>query len=228
VLTGEGAGRALIVTTDVALGELVKEPLALFVEGFSRNDFATEIAEVGEPVTGIERELRVDLFAEALGQGWAGSRGRDGDLEVSAANDGGEIEVAEGWVVNCVADNVFCSGFVKDGSVDSGNIGSGYDEEVSSKIAFEVLALMPLDLAGGGEVGDAFGRYRGDDGHFGMCGLQGLDLGLSQVATADDDARASGDLKEDREEIHTIRLLLSGSYAQDSLRGFEQQGMKRS
>ncbi len=100
---------------------------------------------------------------------------------------------------------------MKDGAVDGGDVGGGYDEKVSCEIALCVLTLMPFDFTDGGEVGDALSGFRGDDSYFGVRCLQGLDLGFSQMASADDDARASGDLEEDREEIHTIRLLLSGS-----------------
>jgi len=127
VFTGEGAGGALIVAADVTLGKLVKEPLALFVEGLGSYDLAAEIAEVGEPVTSVERELGVDLFAKALGQGRAGSGGGDGDLEISTADDGREVEVAEGWIVYCVADDVFCGGFVKDRAINGRDVGGGYD-----------------------------------------------------------------------------------------------------
>ncbi len=82
VFAGQLTGRALIVAADLTLSELVEEPLALFVEGFGGDDLAAEVAEVGEPVAEVEGELGVDLFAEALGQGRAGSGGGDGDLQV--------------------------------------------------------------------------------------------------------------------------------------------------
>ena len=46
MFAGEGAGGALVVAADFALGELMEEPLALFVEGLDCDDFAAKIAEV--------------------------------------------------------------------------------------------------------------------------------------------------------------------------------------
>ena len=69
VFAGEGAGGAAVVAADFAGGELVEEEAAGFVEGFGGYYFAAEVAEVGEPVAGVEGELGVDLLAEALGEG---------------------------------------------------------------------------------------------------------------------------------------------------------------
>ncbi len=82
-----------------------------------------------------------------LGEGGAGSRGGDGDLEVSAADDGREVEVAEGWVVDCVAEDAFFGGFGEDGSVDGGDVGGGYDEEAAGQVSVGVFALVPGELA---------------------------------------------------------------------------------
>ena len=163
MFTGEGAGRALIVTADVALGELVEEPLALFVERLSGYNLAAEIAEVGEPVAGVERELGIDLFAQPLSESGAGTGGGDGDLEISATDDGREVEVAEGWIVDGIADDVFCGGLVKDRAINCRDIGGGDDEKVSCEITFGVFTLMPFELTGGGEVCDAFGGCWSDD-----------------------------------------------------------------
>src|SRR5258708_766742 len=91
VLAGEHAGGALVEAADLATGELVEEELALVVEGLGCDNLAAEIAEVGEPVAGVEGELGVDLLTQALGEGGAGAGGGDGDLEIAAADDGGEV-----------------------------------------------------------------------------------------------------------------------------------------
>jgi hypothetical protein len=208
VLAGEGAGGALVVAADLALGELVEEPLALVVEGLGGYDLAAEVTEVGEPIAEVEGELGVELLAEALGEGWAGSGGGDGDLEVSAADYGGEVEVAEGRVVDGVAEDVALGGFVEDGPVDCRVVGGGDYEEVSREVSGGVLTLKPFDLSSGGEVGDALSGLGGDDGDFGVCGLEGLDFGFSEMAGADDDAWAGGDFQEDGEEIHGDSLMM--------------------
>ena len=69
VFAGEGAGGAAVVAADFAGGELVEQEAAGFVEGLGGYYFAAEVAEVGEPVAGVEGELVVDLLAEALGEG---------------------------------------------------------------------------------------------------------------------------------------------------------------
>ena len=175
----------------------MEEEAAGFVEGLGGYYFAAEVAEVGEPVAGVEGELGVDLFAEALGEGGAGSGGGDGDLEVAAADYGGEVEVAEGWVVDGVAEDVVGGGFVEDGAVYGGDVGGGYYEEVILYVACGVVALVEGDLAGGGEVEDSVAGLGGDDGDLAVGGAEGLDLGLGEVAGADDEAGAAGEFEED-------------------------------
>ena len=47
----------------------MEEEATGLVEGLGGYYFAAEVSEVGEPVSGVEGELFVDLFAEALGEG---------------------------------------------------------------------------------------------------------------------------------------------------------------
>src|SRR5579871_1463486 len=118
----------------------MEQEAAGFVEGFGGHYFAAEVPEVGEPVSEVEGELGVEILAELLGESGAGSSGGDGDLEVSAADYGGEVEVAEGWVVDGVAEDAFFGGFGEDGSVDGGVVGGGYDEEGVGQVALLVWA----------------------------------------------------------------------------------------
>src|ERR1700736_240794 len=106
VFAREGAGGALVEAADLAGGELVKEKLAGLVEGLGSDHLAAEVAEVGQPIAGVERELGVDLFAQALGERRAGSSGGDGNLQITATDNGREVEVAVRWVVDGVADDV--------------------------------------------------------------------------------------------------------------------------
>ncbi len=110
MLAGVGAGGAGVVAADLAGGEGVEELLAGFVEGLKLEDFAAEVAELGEPGAEVEREGGVELLAEALGERGRVAGGGDGDLEVAAFDDGGEVEVAVGWVVDGVAEDVFGGG----------------------------------------------------------------------------------------------------------------------
>ena len=210
VLAGEDAGGALVEAADLAAGELVEEQLALVVEGLGGDDLAAEIAEVGEPVAGVEGELGVDLLAQALGEGGAGAGGGDGDLEVAAADDGGEVEVAEGWVVDGVAEDVGGDGLVVDGAVDGGVVGGGDDEEVVGfgvgHVAGGVGALVAVISPAAARSRDALAGVGGDDGDVGVGGAERFDLGLGQIAGSDDEATAAGELEEDGEEGHSIWL----------------------
>ena len=128
---GEGAGGAGFVGADVAAGEGMEQLFAGVVEGFELEDLAAEIAELGEPVAGVQGEYGVDLLSEALGESGGVAGGGNGNLEVSAADDGGEVEVAEGRVVDGVDQDAGGFGFGEDGPVDGGVVSSGYGEEVS-------------------------------------------------------------------------------------------------
>src|SRR5215469_1558928 len=110
---GELARGALVVGADFAPGELMEKEAALFVEGLGSDHLTAEVAKLGEPVAEVKRELFVDFFAELLGEGWRVAGGGDGDLEVSATDDGREVEVTEGRVVDGVAENSGRGGFAK-------------------------------------------------------------------------------------------------------------------
>ena len=171
MLSCEEAGGAGVVAADFALSELVEEPFALVVEWFGCDDFAAQIAEVGEPVAGIERKLRVDLFAQSLSERGAGAVGGDGDLQVAAAHDGREVEVAEGRVVDGVAEDVVLGGFLVDGAVDSWIVGRCDDEELASEVSCGVVALLPFDFTGSSKGRDSrrgLGRDNSDAG-VGAC-----------------------------------------------------------
>ena len=206
VFAGEEAGGALVEAADFAGGELVEEEFAFFVEGLGLGDFAAEVAEVGEPVAGVEGELGVDLFAEALGKSGRGSGGGDGDLKVAAADDGGEVEVAVGWVVDGVAEDVAGLGFEVDGAVDGGDVGGSDDEEVGGlwggDIAGGIGAGEIGDVSGGGHFEDARAGVGRDDGDVGVGGAEGLDFGFGEIAGTDDEAAAGGEFEEDGEEVH--------------------------
>jgi hypothetical protein len=47
---------------------VVEQLLAGLVQGLQLEDFAAQVAELGEPVAGVERQQGVDLLAQALGE----------------------------------------------------------------------------------------------------------------------------------------------------------------
>ena len=103
-------------------------------EAFREREFFLQqllafLREVCEPTGVFGTEGGFHFFAEAAGEGRAGSSGGDGDLQLAAADHRGVVEVAEGWDVDDVAEHVALAGFTVDGVVDFGRIGGGNDEE---------------------------------------------------------------------------------------------------
>ncbi len=80
--------------------------------------------------------------------------------------------------------------------------------KVAGQVAGVVGALVEVDLAGGGEVEDAGVGVGRDDGDVGAGGEERLDLGLGEVAGADDDGWPGGEFEEDGEEGHGGFLLM--------------------
>ncbi len=203
MLAGIGAGGAGVEATDLARGEVVQELLAGLVEGFELEDFAAQVAEFGEPGAEVEREGGIQLLTEALGERGGLAGGGDGNLQVAALDDRGEVEVAVGWVVHGVAEDGFGGGFEVDGAVDLGDVGGGDDEEgAGGDVAGGVGALMPGDGSLGCEFFDCRRGFGRDDGDGSFGGAQGFDLGFGEVAGTDDDAGAAGEFEEDGEEAH--------------------------
>ena len=133
MLPGDGAGGAGVVAADLAAGELVEQLLACVVQRLHLQHFAAKVAELGEPVAGVEREQGVDLLAQALGERGACAGGGDGDLQIAPADDGREVEVAEGRVVDGVDQDARGFGFGEDGAIDGGDVGRGDGEEVARR-----------------------------------------------------------------------------------------------
>ena len=90
---------------DLAVGEFMEQELARFAAGMGGENFAAKLAEVFEPGAEVVGELLVDFAAQALGKGGAFAGGGDGDLQIAAADDGAEEEVAVGNVVDAVAED---------------------------------------------------------------------------------------------------------------------------
>ena len=91
---------------DLALGELVKEGLAGLAARMSFQDFAAELAQVLEPWAQVFGQLFVYLAAKSLCDRGAFSGGGDGDLQIAAADDRTEIEIAIGNVIDTVTNDI--------------------------------------------------------------------------------------------------------------------------
>ena len=116
------------------MGQLVEQELALFAAGMAGENFAAQLAQVGEPGAEILRELLVDFAAETLGEGGAFSGSGDGDLEIAAGDDGAEEKIAVGDVVDAVAEDIALESAGVDGLVDGGRVGCRDDDEVAIEI----------------------------------------------------------------------------------------------
>jgi hypothetical protein len=103
MLPRKQTGGALIIGADLALCQFMQQKPARFVQGLGSNDLATQIAKIDQPLAKVQRQLLVQLFPELLGERRRVPGGRDCDLQVPAADDGREVEVAEGRIVDCIA-----------------------------------------------------------------------------------------------------------------------------
>jgi len=194
--------RALVVAADLALGQFVQDEAALFVERFGSDDLAAQVAEVGEPVTEVERQLLVEVLAKLLGQRVLVAGGGEFDLQVSAADDGGKVEVAEWRVVDGVAEDPGCGGLREDCAVDCGIVRRGDDEEGPGEVTLAVGAAVEREFTCGGLLDDGVAGLGRDNSYGGVCGTERCDLRLSEMAGADDDSASAGELEEDRKQRH--------------------------
>lgn len=78
----------------------MEQELAFFAAWVGGEDFAAKLAEIRQPWTQIGGQLRVDFTAQALREGRAFTGSGDGNLEIAAADDGAEEEIAVGNVVD--------------------------------------------------------------------------------------------------------------------------------
>lgn len=76
MLTRQHARGTGIVAADLALRQLVEQPLPLLIQRLHLHNLAAKVAQIGKPVTRVERQLCIDLLAQPLGKRWAGPGGR--------------------------------------------------------------------------------------------------------------------------------------------------------
>src|ERR1700680_4601297 len=107
MLTGEHARRTLLVPADLALSQLMKQPLPLVVQRLHLRNLATKVAQVGQPVAGVERKLRIDLFPQSLGERGARSGGRDSNLKTPPPYHRRKIKIAKRRIIHRIAEDIF-------------------------------------------------------------------------------------------------------------------------
>src|SRR5580704_17205323 len=116
MLTGQHARGTRLVSADLTLSQLVEQPLPLVIQRLHLRDLAAKIAQVGQPVAGVERQLRVDLLAQSLGERGACAGGRDSDLKVPPPYHRRKIKITKPWIIHRVAEDILLSGFFVDRS----------------------------------------------------------------------------------------------------------------
>ena len=130
----------------------------------------------------------------------------DCNLKIASPNNGREVKVAEGRIIDRIAEDAFFSRFLKDSAVHGGNVRRGHDEKAPCQVSLSIRSAMVLNLSRSRQIQNPLTCLGSDDRDLGVCSLQRFDLGLGQVSSADDDARAGGKLEEDGEERHSIFL----------------------
>jgi hypothetical protein len=195
-------GRALIVGADLALREFVKDEPPRLVERFGGDNLAAQISEICEPLAHVQGKLSVQFLPKLLGEGRGVSGGRDRDLEVSTPDDGWEVEVAEGRVIDSVAKHAASGRLGKDGPVDHWIVGRGNHEEGSVQIAGLIGSALKRDLSRFGHSRNSFVYSGSDHSDGGVRRSKGFDLGLSQLTGADDYAWSGSELEKEGEEGH--------------------------
>src|ERR1700744_799169 len=90
---------------DGLVGQRMQQGFAGFAGGKRGEDFAALCSQLCKPGADGLRQLRVDLAAQALGEGGAFSAGGDGYLQWAALHDGSEEEITVGNVIYAVAED---------------------------------------------------------------------------------------------------------------------------
>src|SRR5258705_11820189 len=100
MLTRQQARWAPLVAADLALSQLMKQPLPFIIQRLRLRHLTPEIAQVGQPVAGVERQLRIDLFAQSLGERWTRSGRRDSDLKIPPPHNRRKIKITERRIIH--------------------------------------------------------------------------------------------------------------------------------
>ena len=121
-------------------------------------------SEPDEPGGVFGSKLLLQLFAETLGESGAFTVGGDGDLEITALDDGAVIKMAVLDVINRIAENVEFVGFLENGFVNVTKRGGGDDQEHAVEIGWLEGFREPIDLTIANVFGEIAIEFGGDDG----------------------------------------------------------------
>ena len=143
VLAGAQSRRTLVITADLALCKLMQQQLARLADRFDSGHFAAETAKLHQPFAKIVRQLRVQFFTKPLRKGRAFAGSRNGNLQISTANDRRKIKIAERWIVDRIAKNVRSRSLRKYRAIHRRGRRPGNNEKRPREIASLILTLMP-------------------------------------------------------------------------------------
>jgi hypothetical protein len=162
--------------------------------------FAPQITDEAKPIAHRLVESVIDLAAQHLRDGGAFSGGGNRDLKIAAAHDGGKIEAAIRRIIDGIAENCAPFRFGEHRMIHIA-LGRGRNhEELSFKIARLEWTRQPLQFSGGGELAHVVNGCRRNDCYTCARFQKGRNFCCAYRAGADDEARASGKLDENRKQ----------------------------
>lgn len=143
---------AILGFTKFGVGEEMEEALALFGRRVLGHNFAASVTDELQPLGNAIVQGLLDFLPKPLGHGGAFAGSRDGNLEIAAADDSGEIKVAVRRIVHRIAEDAQTLGFDKYGAIDQ-SIGRGGDgQERAGKISELKFAGQPAELSSSSEL----------------------------------------------------------------------------
>src|SRR5580658_1997418 len=125
----------------------MQEQPARIAARMNLKNLAAELTQMFKPCAEVFRQLRINLAAEALGDGGAFAGGGDGYLQIATADDGAKKEIAVGNVVDAVARDVSSYATLVDGCIHIRRIGGGDDQEIAIEVGVFKAALDPFQSA---------------------------------------------------------------------------------
>ena len=157
--------------------------------------------------TQARRQQRLNACPHLADKAWELTATGDGDHHGIAIDDSRHDECRCAGAAEAVDDidgNTERPGGGGNGRVDFRLAGRSKDDTRAIGVVCHEPAGQMVDRPSGGEGRDLFARLWRHDGHFGSGGGQKPGLGSRAIATAHDNRRAPGNVKEDRQIIHFL------------------------
>ena len=125
----------------------MQQKCAFFGCGSSFEDLAPHLADAFDLLTDSWAERIFELASKAVSQSGALAGCGNCNLQRSAANHGGEVEIAIRWIVDAVRENAALLCFEKDGAIDAGVRRCGNSEKRAGKVVRREWARQPANFA---------------------------------------------------------------------------------